>query len=104
MLLPTALPNARCVCPSPIARRFTASSGTEVPKATSSRPAVNGRMPKCWASPEAPLTIESPPSANASNPSANNPSASTMSPAPPPGLPGFYGTRKLRCRPAQHCW
>src|SRR5690606_22486011 len=76
------LPSARSGTPRAIAWRFTAISGSEVPNATSTRPVTNGDTPPRRASPEAPLTSESPPSASSTSPSTNKPSAASISRSP----------------------
>ena len=94
-LLPTALPSASACWPRAIACRLTASSGSEVPNATSTRPATNGDAPKRCARPEAPLTIESPPSASSTRPSTNKPIASSIA-LPLPSVRRFYAEVRHR--------
>jgi len=85
-LLPTALPSASAWLPVQIARALTASSGSDVPKATSNRPATKGEAPMRCASPDAPLTIESPPNASRIRPSTKKAKASSIAASPQVGL------------------
>ncbi len=61
MLLPTTFPTARAALPRAAASRLTTSSGAEVPKATTVRPMITGRMRRARARLEAPLTNPSAP-------------------------------------------
>jgi len=92
ILLPIRLPRARVLCPEVTARRLTASSGDEVPSATTVSPTTRGEMPAAAASRAEPRTRSSPP--RASNPSPTtiitkvprlNGSTSTWIEARPPG-------------------
>ena len=81
-LLPTALPSARLWLPVKNARALTASSGIDVPNATSSRPVTNGDQWKRRESPDAPFSTESPPSARKIRASTHQPSAMIIAPSP----------------------
>src|SRR5690606_8189517 len=72
MFEPTTLPSAMSVVPWSAAPSVTASSGAEVPKPTTTSPMMNWLMPKRSASPEAPRTKTSAPTASRATPRTNS--------------------------------
>ncbi len=68
ILLPTILPKARSAVPLKAPKRFTTSSGAEVPKATTVRPTTKGEIPNLTETEEAPLTSKSAPKIKTAKP------------------------------------
>ena len=68
MLLPTTFPTAMSLCPRMLAMMEVATSGREVPAATTVRPITSSLIPNARAISDAPFTIQRPPSTSSASP------------------------------------